>query len=82
MDRNKGKKSQDKNSKKQLKGKKKKVAKARSEAQDGLDPSEAKELRNTAEFYARDTKRSRKPKRIRAVHENEGNLLGGKKKRK
>ena len=81
MDRTKVKKSKDKNNTKQLKGKKKKVAKALSVVQDGLDPSEAKELRNTAEFHAREAKRSRKLKRIRAVHENDKKFVSGKKKK-
>ena len=75
------KKPKDKNNTKKLKGKKKKVAKALSVVQDGLEPSEAKELRNTAEFYAREAKRSRKLKRIRAVHENDKNCVSGKKKK-
>ena len=82
MDRSKGKKAQEKTAAKQLKGKKKKVAKALSEAQDGLDPVESKELKKTAAFHTREAKRSRKLKRIRTVRENDNNLEGSKKKRK
>ena len=82
MEKNINKKSKDKNSVKQLKGKKKKVANALKNVQDGMDPSEAKNLKNTAEFHAREAKRSRKPKRIRVVHDNDKDISGGKKKKK
>ena len=82
MEKSINKKSKDKNGVKQLKGKKKKAANALKHVQDGLDPSEAKELQNTYEFCARDAKRSRKPKRIRAIHENSNDYLGGKKKKR
>jgi hypothetical protein len=82
MGKNINKKSKDKNGVKQLKGKKKKVANALKHVQEGQDPSEAKEQKNTAEFHAREAKRSRKLKRIRAVHENVKDISGGKKKKK
>ena len=82
MEKSKNKKSQDKNHPKQLKGKKKKVAKALNNVQDGLDPSEAKELQKTADFTIREAKRSRKLKKIRTVNENDNKFAGSKKKKR
>ena len=71
MDKKKSKNSNDKGNIKQLKGKKKKVAKALDNLQGDLDPSEARDLKNTGDFIARSAKRSRKLKRIRTVNDND-----------
>ena len=81
MEKKKNKKSKDKKDVKELKGKKKKRANVKKNIKDGLDPSETKEHQNLASFSIREAKRDRKLKRIRAVHDND-NDHSGKKKRK
>ena len=79
MDKKKNK-TKDKKEVKELKGKKKKLAKVRQDMEG--DPSETKKQQRLYDFVGREAKRDRKQKRMRVFEEDDNDFSGKKKKRK